>query len=120
MCVWVEFCVCVCVLCIWRWRYTKTVFPAPWTPFIPRKNGGVFVLSLLCFSVWILNRSRTNGIQYWLLSSIISGIFDLGSDLNDFEIFGLVSIVWIGLDLVFRFLSCLVGQSVWVCINIIE
>jgi hypothetical protein len=47
---------------------TRTVLPAPWTPFKPRKKGGASS-SPSCCRRWTSSRSRMNGIQYWDLSS---------------------------------------------------
>lgn len=52
---------------------TSTVFPAPCTPFSPRKNGGGFgfpAWRTLCNS----NLASKNGMQCWDLSSNIESI----------------------------------------------
>jgi hypothetical protein len=45
-------------------QLTSTVFPAPWTPLRPRKNGGVLFGSFPKRAWWASNRFSRNGMQY--------------------------------------------------------
>lgn len=73
-----DCCCCCCSYC-WWWYFcmderTNVVFPTPWIPLIPRKNGGGGILSA-CFCRWMRSLSVINGIQCWDLSSTI--FFDM-------------------------------------------
>lgn len=60
--------------------HTRTVFPAPCTPFRPMKNGGVLVgWRCLCAS----SKDSKNGMTWGDLSSMISGIVLYGYILCD-------------------------------------